>query len=934
MKGQKTFWAAGCVAAAFLAWASGASAITVDSTGEGGACSLRTAIQAAADHDNNVGCGPIAPSGTITISLAANTYTPTDGQIVVPSGANISIEGNNLNSPLTTVIDGTGGAVDRLFEVASGGNVTFSGVTLTGGRTPDSPTASSLYTGIPVPPGGAIWNKGSVTIDHSVVKGNRTGDGGDGSAPLPEGGGGDAGPGGNGGAIFNNDYASLTITDSKITGNATGNGGNGGNGATGVGGLGHNPDGKSGGLGAYGGNGGAIHNSHFGSLTISNSTISGNGTGRGGHGGAGGMGSGPTPNPNNPGSFFGAGRGGDGGDGGNSGKQYRKDQGTYWDVTLGGGGIYNLGNLSMSNSTISNNVTGAGGNGGSSGPGGQNAPANTFQSSGRAGTGGGGGRGGGLLTGTQQQGNADLTNVTITGNLTGDGGTGGGGAGGTGSTLGGGVGGYGGDGGGIWSYGAHNGGSTLLTHVTITKNYIGAAGLGGGSASSSPSTPGEKGRGAGLTTGGRYNPSGSSTYLRKTLIAQNGFPFNGDDQCFQAAAAGGYIDIVDQGYSLTWNGASCPAAINANPDLGLLADHGGPTETIVPQPGSPAIGAVPLGQCTTPTDQRGFARPGADGTSCDIGAVEVGTGPTITPTTTTLSSSANPASPGRQVTYTATTSPVPVSGTFSFTDNGVSMPGCSAVALLGGGQGKCQVNYPAVGSHSIQATFSGNSTLGSSASGTLSQSVQGVVVQPDVTPPDTAIDSGPAETSLVTTSSATFAFHGTVGDSVRLRCKLDTGQFQVCVSPKTFTGLSDGTHTVSFRAEDAAGNFDPTPATRTFRVQADITPPPPPPPAAGAKIGKVKVGGPKSTAQGKKATFRVLVKNPGIVPLSRVELKVSGKGAKAKKPVGTIAAGGSKVVKVKVKMKKPGKISIKFKLTSANAATKTFKKGIKVRNRS
>ena len=42
-------------------------------------------------------------------------------------------------------------------------------------------------------------------------------------------------------------------------------------------------------------------------------------------------------------------------------------------------------------------------------------------------------------------------------------------------------------------------------------------------------------------------------------------------------------------------------------------------------------------------------------------------------------------------------------------------------------------------------------------------------------------------------------------------------------APKTFTGLTDGPHTASFRAEDAAGNQDPTPATRTFTV--DTTPP-------------------------------------------------------------------------------------------------------------
>ncbi len=87
------------------------------------------------------------------------------------------------------------------------------------------------------------------------------------------------------------------------------------------------------------------------------------------------------------------------------------------------------------------------------------------------------------------------------------------------------------------------------------------------------------------------------------------------------------------------------------------------------------------------------------------------------------------------------------------------------------------------------------------------------------TPPDTTIDSGPAEGSKINTNSAAFTFHGTAGGSGKLECKLESGNFRTCTSPKTFS-LSDGTHTVSFRAIDATGNTDATPATRTFRVDA------------------------------------------------------------------------------------------------------------------
>ena len=57
--------------------------MTVTSTGEGGTCSLRAAIEAVNTHNGATGCGPLAASGATPIHLAANTYTPFDGQIPV-----------------------------------------------------------------------------------------------------------------------------------------------------------------------------------------------------------------------------------------------------------------------------------------------------------------------------------------------------------------------------------------------------------------------------------------------------------------------------------------------------------------------------------------------------------------------------------------------------------------------------------------------------------------------------------------------------------------------------------------------------------------------------------------------------------------------------------------------------------------------------------
>ena len=92
--------------------------------------------------------------------------------------------------------------------------------------------------------------------------------------------------------------------------------------------------------------------------------------------------------------------------------------------------------------------------------------------------------------------------------------------------------------------------------------------------------------------------------------------------------------------------------LGVDPQLGPLADNGGPTLTMLPAPGSPVIDAIPT-PCGT-VDQRGVVRP--QGSGCDIGAVEVEqTGPVVT---------ANPLSQtvtaGDAVTFSASASGVPL----------------------------------------------------------------------------------------------------------------------------------------------------------------------------------------------------------------------------------------------------------------------------------
>ena len=95
----------------------------------------------------------------------------------------------------------------------------------------------------------------------------------------------------------------------------------------------------------------------------------------------------------------------------------------------------------------------------------------------------------------------------------------------------------------------------------------------------------------------------------------------------------------------------------------------------------------------------------------------------------------------------------------------------------------------------------------------------------DTTPPDTTIDAGPI--GIATSDTATFAFSATETGST-FGCTLDGGVLTACTSPKTYSGLAEGSHTFTVRATDPAGNTDPSPASRTWTIDlqvADTTPP-------------------------------------------------------------------------------------------------------------
>ncbi len=91
------------------------------------------------------------------------------------------------------------------------------------------------------------------------------------------------------------------------------------------------------------------------------------------------------------------------------------------------------------------------------------------------------------------------------------------------------------------------------------------------------------------------------------------------------------------------------------------------------------------------------------------------------------------------------------------------------------------------------------------------------VTIPDSIPPNTILNTKPANPS----NDSTFTFSSD-DQFARFECKIDSGAWTACTSPKTYT-LTDGAHTFSVRAVDPAGNIDSTPESYTWTL--DITPP-------------------------------------------------------------------------------------------------------------
>lgn len=87
----------------------------------------------------------------------------------------------------------------------------------------------------------------------------------------------------------------------------------------------------------------------------------------------------------------------------------------------------------------------------------------------------------------------------------------------------------------------------------------------------------------------------------------------------------------------------------------------------------------------------------------------------------------------------------------------------------------------------------------------------------DTVAPTVVIDSTSPIEAITNQTSRTFNFSSSEPD-VTFECSLDHGEFATCTSPKTYSSLGDGEHSLEIRARDLAGNVTGEPAANTWTV--------------------------------------------------------------------------------------------------------------------
>ena len=493
-------------------------------------CTLRAAIMEAN-----------ALPGSHTIQLPPGVFIltiPGPGEDASRTG-DLDITGHltiNGTSSAGTIIDANG--IDRVFHILASATVTISNMMIRNGR-------RTIMAGDPGPWHGAgIWNAGNLKLDHVTIIGNKAQ---------------------SGAGIFNK--GGVAITNSNITGNAAEDGG-------------------------------GIRNDVGGTLTITDSRVSGNFS-EGQASGVTNLGNLTIIRSNindNAGS-------GVLNDGANSILNIRNSTIANNKALWGGGGVSNYkGTVTiMDTKIIGNSCKDENGTGGGIYNHDGSATLIRAAVSGNSCSYMGGGIANALLD-HPQGGELIVADSTISGNSA------------------------------LHAAGISNYGRLILTNSTLTDNI--ATWTGGAISQRSWPGIGAPAATAVLTNvtiannkansgGGIFNdPSAGSTIeLRNTIVAYS--PLGGN--CSGGLTITSSGNNLEDGNTCGFTNASIGDRNSADPKLGPLADNGGPTQTRALLPGSPAIDAGSLSRCPA-TDQRGVTRP-RDGNGdgyprCDIGAFE------------------------------------------------------------------------------------------------------------------------------------------------------------------------------------------------------------------------------------------------------------------------------------------------------------------------
>lgn len=184
--------------------------------------------------------------------------------------------------------------------------------------------------------------------------------------------------------------------------------------------------------------------------------------------------------------------------------------------------------------------------------------------------------------------------------------------------------------------GVRNDGQMNLRNTTVSGNFVNSREAGTGGVSQNgfavlynvtiTNNTGAGNNAASFRGGGIQTSAGETTVLKNSIVARN-HGGTGPDDCVGQLSG-------DSKHNLIGDDTACDIPLflatfllNVDPQLGPLANNGGPTQTHLPAAASPALEAgyqfpPPAADGCEKRDQRGVPRPQGSGV-CDMGAVEV-----------------------------------------------------------------------------------------------------------------------------------------------------------------------------------------------------------------------------------------------------------------------------------------------------------------------